>query len=813
MPEEMIVRVAVDVALPAIDRLYDYTVPNELRGEINRGVRVSVPFGRGNRREEGIILAVTDTSDYKKLKQIDSVLDRTPVLSEEMLKLAVHMRERLNCTFYAIVRSMLPAGLWFRREIRYALSAQPADEGPFAEPELRQLSAYFAEHPAPIPERKLRAVLGADCDVQALLRRGVVRRVEDFRPAASEKTDFVYFLTEMGASAMSGGTCTLKGPVRCEVLAFLAHTERAGLNEIEYYTGASRTTVVSLFKDGYLGREERRILRRPETDVYMGTPAVLNEEQKQVADGVSALLDAQTYAPALLFGVTGSGKTEVYIKLIDHALKKRRGVIVLVPEIALTPQMTARFYHDFGDEIAVMHSGLSVGERYDEWQRIRRGEVHVVVGTRSAVFAPVADLGMIIIDEEHEHTFRSENDPRYHARDVAKYRCREAGAVLLLGSATPSVDSAYAAKSGEYAYFELPHRAVPAGLPQVVVSDRRESYRAGYRGCLGMELTEMLAQTLDNHEQAILFLNRRGASRSLSCMACGHVPQCVNCSTALAYHRENGRLLCHQCGYSIRAPQECPACGSPYLEPVGFGTQALEEELHIRFPDARVLRMDSDTTSGRGAHMELLGTFAAGEADILIGTQMIAKGLNFPNVTLSAVVDADMSLYTGDFRSAERTFSLITQVAGRAGRAEKPGFAVIQTLSPQNDVIEAAANQDYWAFYENEIVLRKALNQPPFCRMVLLTLSSPLEDEARQAARRLAARIRSLLGGPYADLDAQLLGPAEAPIYKLNNRYRYTLTLRCRDSRRQRAFLTGILLEFERDRANRAVTVYSDINL
>ena len=612
---------------------------------------------------------------------------------------------------------------------------------------------------------------------------------------------------------MSGGECTLKGPVRCEVLAFLAHTERAGLNEIEYYTGASRTTVAALFKEGYLGREERRILRRPETDVYMGTPAALNEEQKQVADGVSALLDAQTYAPALLFGVTGSGKTEVYIKLIDHALKKRRGVIVLVPEIALTPQMTARFYHDFGDEIAVMHSGLSVGERYDEWQRIRRGEVHVVVGTRSAVFAPVADLGMIIIDEEHEHTFRSENDPRYHARDVAKYRCREAGAVLLLGSATPSVDSAYAAKSGEYAYFELPHRAVPAGLPQVVVSDRRESYRAGYRGCLGMELTEMLAQTLDNHEQAILFLNRRGASRSLSCMACGHVPQCVNCSTALAYHRENGRLLCHQCGYSIRAPQECPACGSPYLEPVGFGTQALEEELHIRFPDARVLRMDSDTTSGRGAHMELLGTFAAGEADILIGTQMIAKGLNFPNVTLSAVVDADMSLYTGDFRSAERTFSLITQVAGRAGRAEKPGFAVIQTLSPQNDVIEAAANQDYWAFYENEIVLRKALNQPPFCRMVLLTLSSPLEDEARQAARRLAARIRSLLGGPYADLDAQLLGPAEAPIYKLNNRYRYTLTLRCRDSRRQRAFLTGILLEFARDRANRAVTIYSDINL
>ncbi len=808
----MIVRVAVDVALPSIDRLYDYTVPEDLRGGVCRGVRVVVPFGRGNRREEGIVVAVADTSDYGKLKHIDTVLDGTPVLSEDMLKLAVHMRERLNCTFYAIVRSMLPAGLWFRRETRYApadalLSASGADAA------LQPLAAYFAGDPAPVNEKKLRAVMGASCDIASLVRQGLLKRTEDFRPAAVEKTDFVYSLTEQGEATMLDGACALSGPVRCEVIAFLSRTERAGLNEIEYYTGASRTTVAALLKDGYISREERRVLRRPEADVYIGRQVLLNEEQERVVSGVSALLDARSYAPSLLFGVTGSGKTEVYIKLIAHALASRRGVIVLVPEIALTPQMTARFYHEFGDEIAVMHSALSVGERFDEWQRIRQGDVHVVVGTRSAVFAPVADLGLIIIDEEHEHTFRSEHDPRYHARDVAKYRCRAAGAVLLLGSATPSVDSAYAAKNGGYAYFELPRRAVPAGLPQVVVSDRREAYRAGYRGCLGIELTEMLGHVLENREQAILFLNRRGTSRSISCMVCGHVPQCVNCSTALAYHRENGRLICHQCGYSVKVPRECPACGSPYLEPVGFGTQTLEEELHMRFPAARVIRMDSDTTAGRGSHMELLGSFAAGEADILIGTQMIAKGLNFPNVTLSAVVDADMSLYTGDFRSAERTFSLITQVAGRSGRAEKPGFAVIQTLSPQNDVIEAAAEQDYWAFYENEIALRRALGQPPFCRMILVTLSSPLENDARQGARRLAARMRTLLEGPYEDLGADLLGPAEAPIFKLNNRYRYTLTLRCQDSRRQRAFLTGVLLEFARNRVNRTITVYSDINL
>ena len=806
------VRVAVDVALPSIDRLYDYRVPVKLQGKICRGVRVVIPFGRGNRRKEGMILAVTDQSDYQKLKYLDDVLDETPVLDESLLKLAVHLRERLNCTFYAIVRSMLPAGLWFRREILY-VPVEGAFSNGADDPVLQKLSEHFSAHPGALTERKLRALLGTEEKAETLVARGILNRVEHFQPAASEKTDFVYFLTEKGFATVADGACTLKGPVRCEVISFLAHTERAGLHEISYYTGASRTTVAALYKEGYLDREERRVLRRPETDVYLGTPVQLNAEQERAVAGISDLLTAGKFAAALLFGVTGSGKTEVYIRLIAAALAKGNGVIVLVPEIALTPQMTSRFYHEFGDEVAVIHSGLSVGERLDEWERIREGAVHIVVGTRSAVFAPVVNLGLIIMDEEHEHTFHSENDPRYHARDVAKYRCRAADAVLLLGSATPSIDTAYAAKTGEYAYFALTQRAVSTGLPQVIVSDRRESYRAGYRGCLGLELTEMLACTLENQEQAILFLNRRGASRSLSCMACGYVPQCVNCSTALAYHRENSRLICHQCGYSTKLPQSCPACGSPYLEPIGFGTQALEEELHIHFPKARVIRMDSDTVSGRGAHLELLGRFAAGEADILIGTQMVAKGLNFPNVTLSAVVDADMSLYTGDFRSAERTFSLITQVAGRAGRAEKPGFAVIQTLSPQNDVIETAAHQDYWAFYEKELALRQALRQPPFYRMVQLTLSSPVENDVWHGARRLAARIRALLEGPYADLEADLLGPAEAPIFKLNNRYRYTLTLRCKDSRRQRTFLTGILLEFSRDGANRTISIYSDIYL
>ena len=812
MSGQMVVRTAVDVAVPAIDRLYDYTVPEPLQANLRRGMRVVVPFGRGNRREEGIVLAVTDTSAYGNCKQIDMVLDEEPVLTEELLKLAVHMRERLNCTFYAIVRSMLPAGLWFRRETLYA-PAVSAEDPRIREKGLETLAEHFAAHSAPISARRIRSLSGNLFSADELVKAGILTRIEGFRPAASEKTDYLYFLTEQGEAVLTDGKCTLPGPVRCEVINFLAHTERAELREIMYYTGASRTTVSALCRDGYLDREKRRVLRRPETDVYVGREVTLNGQQQAAVDGLSAQLDSHSYSPALLFGVTGSGKTEVYIRLIARALEQGKGVIFLVPEISLTPQMTARFYHAFGDDVAVIHSALSIGERFDEWQRIRRGEVHLVVGTRSAVFAPVRELGLIIIDEEHEHTFRSELDPRYHARDVAKYRCRAAGAALVLGSATPSVDTAYAARQGEYACYELSERAVPVGLPQVIVSDKRRSFHEGYRGCLGAELTDMLQQTLENGEQAILFLNRRGSSRSISCMACGHVPQCVNCSTSLSFHRQNGRLICHQCGYSVRAPEVCPVCGSDCLEPIGYGTQMLEDELHGSFPKARVIRMDSDTTSGRGAHMELLGRFAAGEADILIGTQMIAKGLNFPNVTLSAVVDADMSLYTADFRSAERTFSLITQVVGRSGRAEKPGFAVIQTLSPQNDVIQAAAEQDYWSFYEGEIALREALYQPPFCRMVQITLTAAVENDARQSARRLAARMRELLAGPYADLQADLLGPAEAPIFKLNNRYRYTLTLRSPDSREQRAFLTGVLLEFQRDRTNRNITVYADINL
>jgi primosomal protein N' (replication factor Y) len=810
----MIVRVAVDVGSYAIDRLYDYAVPEALSASLLPGVRVSVPFGRGNRREEGIIVALAEGSEYKKLKCVDSALDTSPVLSADMLKLAVHLRERLMCTFYSLVRVMLPAGLWFRREVMYSPTPDFTRETALLRG-IGTLYERFAKDPSPVNARKLRSWTGAGFDLPGAVMDGLLIKSEGFRPAAAAKTDQVYALTDAGEGVMSDGKCTLKGAVRCEVVEFLSRTERAAMNEIEYYTGASRATVAALLRDGYIEKQTRRVLRRPETDVYIGREIRLNDAQYAAAQGISALMDGGRYAPSLLFGVTGSGKTEVYITLIAKALSQGKGVIVLVPEIALTPQMTARFYHEFGDEIAVIHSALSIGERFDEWERIKNGDIHVVVGTRSAVFSPVQNLGLIIIDEEHEHTFRSERDPRYHARDVAKYRCRTANAALVLGSATPSIDSAHAAKLSEYAYFELTIRAVPVGLPAVTVSDKRESFRAGYAGCIGAELSEMITATLNAGEQAILFLNRRGSSKSVSCMACGFVPHCINCSTALAYHRENDRLLCHQCGYSIKMPNVCPACGSKYLEQIGFGTQTLEEELNTRFPSARVIRMDSDTTAVRGAHMELLGRFAAGDADILIGTQMIAKGLNFPNVTLSAVVDADMGLYTGDFRSSERTFSLITQVAGRSGRAEKPGFAVIQTVSPENDVILSAAKQDYWEFYGGEIAIRQAMNLPPFCRMAQITVASPIEDMARKSVRRLAARIAELIAqsAPFGDMGMSLLGPTEAPIFKLANRYRYTLTLRFTDSRRQREFLSGVLLEFSRAKENRGAAVYCDINL
>ena len=513
-----------------------------------------------------------------------------------------------------------------------------------------------------------------------------------------------------------------------------------------------------------------------------------------------------------MYGVTGSGKTRVYIKLIREVLSLGRTALVLVPEISLTPQLLRLFSAQFGPEVAVLHSGLRAGERYDEWKRIRSGKARVVIGTRSAVFAPLQNLGLLIMDEEQEYTYKSENVPRYHARDVAKYRCAHSGAMLLLGSATPSVESMYLAQSGVYRLFTLRRRYNQRALPSVEIADLRQELRRGNGGCLSWQLRKALEANLARGEQSILFLNRRGNSRMVTCGECGEVPVCPRCSVYLTYHSANGRLMCHYCGHSEPLPSQCPSCGGT-LNFVGVGTQRVEEELKEIFPEAEVLRMDTDTVSAAHSHEKLLSRFERKRIPILVGTQMVAKGLDFENVTLVGVVAADQSLYVDDYRAGERTFSLLTQVVGRAGRGVKGGRAIIQTYTPENDVITCAASQDYDRFYGEEIRLRELRGCPPFQDLFVFTASGLQESGVLRVCMRLRRTLEDWLSrAPYRALSPQLLGPAPASVAKVNNRYRYRLTLSCRNTKEIRALAAHLVRCAQQDKENRGVSIFADVN-
>ena len=804
-------RTAVNVAQPHIDRLYDYALSEEQALSARPGMRVIVPFGRGDRKTEGMIVSLESSTRLESVKTVLSFVDSEPVLDGELLKLALHMRARLGCTFYSVLHAMLPSGLWYRRETKYRLSSSYEEKCSSLSDEMQAIVDYLKENPDCTAQRILSAAPQSALD--RLIKLGAVEKTENFLPAAAAKMRTVYALTDAGREYDILSPAASRAPARRAVIEFLTNNERADGREIAYYTGASASVLRSLEKAGLIERTEARVFRKPDTGLYIPENLALNDEQRAAAEGLRALADEEGAHTALLFGVTGSGKTEVYINLLHHVLSSGGKCIVLLPEIALTPQFTARFLYEFGSRVAVLHSALSLGERYDEWSRIKSGGVDVVVGTRSAVFAPVDNLKLIIIDEEHERTFSSDTDPRYRAHDAARYRALSHGATVVLGSATPSVDTAYLAKTGEYSLFTLSKRAGNACLASVIISDRREAYRRGFKGDIGPELAEKLMETLGRGEQAVFFINRRGTCRSVRCLSCGSVPTCPNCSSALSYHGYSGRLMCHLCSYSEPMPPVCPECGGTPMERIGSGTQSIEQELYDSFPGIRVLRMDSDTAQGRDAHETILSRFAAGEADVLVGTQMIAKGLDFPNVTLSAVIDADMSLYTGDFRACEQTFSLITQVIGRSGRAEKHGYAVIQTANPQNEVIRFASMQDYPAFFESEIAIRRSLRLPPCGVLAKMSFCAASDDAARDGAERMSALLSMYLEGAYKELEMTLLGPAEAQIHKINNQYFYDLYIKYSGGKRERELLSGALLKFRGDRENREIKVYYNINL
>ena len=822
MEGNTVAKIALQAATYAIDKPYDYQVPLELLDTLRPGMRVVVPFGAGNRRTEGIVLALEGGyPDDPRRKSILTVLDEEPVLDGEALRLALWMRERWFCTVYDAARAMLPAGLYFSLQDRWKLA-------PGVEREAAYAAAGRSEHARHIVE--LLFVSGREADVAQikeafgtkdpnpalkLLRdKGILTLETSASRGVGDKKELVASLAIPPEEAMALVTPRRRSaPLRYAVTELLCALGSASAKELCYFTGAANATLRSLEKSGILRLEHREVFRRVTVEAgERAAPPVLNAEQQAAFEGLDALAAAGRPAAALLYGVTGSGKTQVYLRLIYEALARGRTAMVLVPEIALTPQLLRIFASHFGDDIAVLHSSLRAGERYDEWKRVRSGQARVVIGTRSAVFAPLRNLGLLILDEEQESTYKSENVPKYHARDVAKYRCAQNDALLVLGSATPSVESMYHAKRGDYHLFTLRRRYNEQALPEVLIADMKKELRAGNGTSLSGPLRAGLAAAMEAGEQSILFLNRRGASRMVTCGECGEVPTCPRCSVHLTYHSANGRLMCHYCGHSEPLPDACPSCGGA-LNFLGYGTQKVEEELHAAFPGREILRMDTDTVSATQSHEKLLSRFEKERIPVLVGTQMVAKGLDFENVTLVGVISADLSLYVDDYRAGERTFSLLTQVVGRAGRGAKQGRAVIQTFTPENDVIRCAARQDYDSFYEQEIELRRMRLCPPFRELFVLTASGPLESAVLRTCMRLRRSLEGWLAQPpFRDWELTVLGPAPASVAKINDRYRYRLTLAAQNTKEIRAMVAHLVRCAQTDKENKGVSVSADVN-
>ena len=814
----LVAKVAIAKAIYAIDKPYDYLVPKELEETLRPGMRVLVPFGAGNRGSDGMVLALRSCDCGAGLKAITAALDQEPVLDGDGLRLALWMRERYFCTVYDSVKAMLPAGLYYALKDCVSLSPdlddaalEAACQGSAAAKQLLELLRAWGGQGE---MEQIRCAFGPkdpNPAIHLLAQAGAVQIVTSVQRGVGDKVEKLAVLAMPAEEAMSLVASRRKAaPLRYSVTQLLCQLGAASAKELCYFTGASMATLRSLEKSGVLTLEQQEVFRRvSRRDVPRAPDPVLNDEQQAAFEGLDQLCRQEKAAAALLYGVTGSGKTQVYIRLIQQVLERGKSALVLVPEIALTPQLLRVFASHFGDHIAVLHSSLRSGERYDEWKRIRRGDARVVIGTRSAVFAPVQNLGLIVLDEEQETSYKSENNPRYHAREVAKFRCVRQNALLLLGSATPSVESMYLARSGVYHLYTLSSRYNQKALPQVEVVDLKEELRRGNGGAISAPLRTALEETLSRREQAILFLNRRGANRMVSCGECGFVPECPRCSVKLTYHSANHRLMCHHCGFSQPLPDRCPQCGG-VLNFIGVGTQKVQEELEELLPGTDILRMDADTVTAAHSHQDILDQFREGKASILIGTQMVAKGLDFENVTLVGVILADQSLFVDDFRAGERTFSLLTQVVGRAGRGEKTGRAMIQTFVPDHDVIRFSARQDYDSFYRTEIQMRRLRREPPFQDVFVLTASGLNETAVLRACMKLRGTLEGALSA-YPE-PWQLLGPAPAAVAKVNNRYRYRVTLTTKNCAPVRRLLADAIQQANQDRENRGVSVYADMN-
>ena len=820
MAEKLLARVAVSSVPYAADKLYTYRIPDELAIEAASGKRVLIPFGRGNRRSEGFVLDIVREEDKPAYKPIDAFLDDMPLLDSRDIRLVRWMKARYFCTYYDALKTLLPGGVWLKsREIWKLNDDISAEEALGAvEPDSLEETLLCAVLSAKGAERAALNELGGEKTgraLHAMAEQGILVCETTMKQRLGDKKARMVSLCVSAEEALAAVEPKRRSaPVRYAVIELLCREGTLSSTEISYYTGATMQTLRGLNKSGLVEFSEQEVLRvsAPAPSAHEDAPITLNEEQQAAYEGLTALLEREGGSAALLYGVTASGKTQVYLKLIERLLARGKTAMLLVPEIALTPQMMQRFSARFGSDAVMLHSALPLTERYDQWKRIRRGEVRVVLGTRSAVFAPLPNLGLIILDEEQEGSYQSENPPRYHARDIAQFRCAQRDALVLLGSATPTVETAYYAKRGRYQVFSLHKRFNDLPLPEVLIADMKDELRQGNDTSIGSALRSELEKNIAHGEQSILFLNRRGSARMLLCGECGYVPECPRCSVPMTYHSANERLMCHYCGHSEPVMERCRECGG-LLKRVGSGTQKVERELKALFPNTEVLRMDADTVSAAHGHEALLRQFTERRIPILLGTQMVAKGLDFENVTLVGVLDADLSLYVQNYHAAERTYSLLAQVVGRAGRGERAGRAVIQTYHPDNEVIQAAAKQDYEAFYRNELRLRRLRRYPPFADFFTLTVSGREEMRVIAAACALRDALRAASEKePLRALETEVLGPAGAPVVKVNERYRYCVYLSGRSDNALRRTVSEYLLAFSARKENRGLDIFADCN-
>ncbi len=793
----------------AIDTSYDYFLPIDLRGKVQRGYFVTVPFGRTNRKQMAIVWELKSISEYKNPKSvIDICPDRAP-LSDEMLGLCAYMKTQLLCTMGDAVRCVVPAAALGRLAEYYSPNGElaPNASAGFTPADLFVYDYIVSKGSVSMDMLKGRfGAVAAGESVEKLLSKQVIKKTVESGRVAGEIYESFYSLDKDSLE-----NTKITAQKQRIIIEILSDGKERTLEEILSESNTTDAPVKTLIQKGVIiKRRERRYREAISGDIGQPTQYILNTEQKAAADRICEHISSREPRAVLLHGVTGSGKTSVIVTAIDGAIKEGRGVIVLLPEIALTPQTLGIFRSRYGQRVSLVHSGLSAGERSDAYSKIKSGEADIVIGTRSAVFSPVKNLGLIIIDEEHEATYKSESSPKYHARDIARYRCAYSGAVMLLSSATPSLESYSKALEGKYELLKLTERYGNAKLPEVKIYDMRREARVGNTSPLGSELIERLKGVISRGEQAVLFLNRRGYNTAVSCRSCGEAVLCPHCSVSMSYHAERGDhergfLFCHWCGSKMRMPETCPSCGSEHMARIGFGTQRIEKELSLLIPEARILRLDADSTSGKHSSRELLDSFRRGEADILLGTQMVTKGHDFPNVTLVGVLLADMSLYLDDYHANERTFSMLAQVIGRAGRAEKSGVAVIQTNNPDNDTIKLACAQNYEEFYKSEIRLRKLLTFPPYCDIAVLTVVSVDEKQALLISTKLSSEIKRLTENGFSDIPLEVFGPFEAPVYKVEEKYRLRMIIKCRLTKKSRLFFEELMRGFSKEGKDKTI--------